>query len=92
MSNKPLSIKAVLFDFDGTLTEPGALNFSLLKETIGCPENSPILEFFKEQGKITRIENTMRVYQTATPQRVRAIHESHQKLSRLLENIPRNSF
>ncbi|UCD31893.1 MAG: HAD-IA family hydrolase [Desulfobacterales bacterium] len=47
MNNKPLSIKAVLFDFDGTLTEPGALNFSLLKETIGCPENSPILEFIE---------------------------------------------
>ena len=47
MNNKPLSFKAVLFDFDGTLTEPGALNFSLLKETIGCPEETPVLEFIQ---------------------------------------------
>jgi HAD superfamily hydrolase (TIGR01509 family) len=47
MNNIPLSIKAVLFDFDGTLTEPGALNFSRLKETIGCPEESPVLEFIQ---------------------------------------------
>ncbi len=47
MSKKSLSIKAVLFDFDGTLTEPGALNFSRLKETIGCPEDLPVLEFIQ---------------------------------------------
>lgn len=47
MNNKPLPIKAVLFDFDGTLTEPGTLNFSLLKETIGCPKDSPVLEFIE---------------------------------------------
>lgn len=41
-------IKAVLFDFDGTLTKPGALNFPLLKETIGCPADVPILEFIED--------------------------------------------
>jgi hydrogenase expression/formation protein HypE len=40
-------IKAVLFDFDGTLTEPGALNFSLVKKTIGCPADTPVLEFIE---------------------------------------------
>jgi hydrogenase expression/formation protein HypE len=43
----PFCIKAVLFDFDGTLTKPGALNFPLLKETIGCPAESPVLEFIE---------------------------------------------
>jgi len=38
-------IQAVLFDFDGTLTFPGALDFPKIKETIGCPPDSPILEF-----------------------------------------------
>ena len=47
MNNKLVSIKAVLFDFDGTLTEPGALNFPRLKETIGCPADSPVLEFIE---------------------------------------------
>jgi hydrogenase expression/formation protein HypE len=44
---RPFYIKAVLFDFDGTLTKPGALNFPLLKETIGCPSDSPVLEFIE---------------------------------------------
>ena len=47
MINKSFCIKAVLFDFDGTLTQPGALNFPLLKETIGCPADIPVLEFIE---------------------------------------------
>ena len=43
--NRSFQIKAVLFDFDGTLTKPGALNFPRLKETIGCPTDVPALEF-----------------------------------------------
>ena len=38
-------IKAVFFDFDGTLTSPGALDFPYIKRAIGCPAESPILEF-----------------------------------------------
>jgi hydrogenase expression/formation protein HypE len=38
-------IKAVFFDFDGTLTSPGALDFPKIKLAIGCPADSPILEF-----------------------------------------------
>ena len=47
MIYKSFRIKAVLFDFDGTLTKPGALDFPLLKETIGCPDDIPILEFIE---------------------------------------------
>jgi len=46
--NQSFYIKAVLFDFDGTLTKPGALNFPRLKETIGCPADVPVLEFIEE--------------------------------------------
>ncbi len=42
---KPFRIKAVLFDFDGTLTFPGALNFPSIKKAIGCPLKDPVLEF-----------------------------------------------
>jgi hydrogenase expression/formation protein HypE len=42
---KPFRTKAVLFDFDGTLTCPGALNFSIIKEALGCPLQDPVLEF-----------------------------------------------
>ncbi len=42
---KPFRTKAVLFDFDGTLTYPGTLNFSIIKKAIGCPPQDPVLEF-----------------------------------------------
>jgi hydrogenase expression/formation protein HypE len=38
-------IRAVLFDFDGTLTEPGSLDFGAIKEAVGCPKGIPVLEF-----------------------------------------------
>ncbi|MDX2439779.1 MAG: HAD family phosphatase [Desulfobacterales bacterium] len=43
----PFCVKAVLFDFDGTLTKPGSLDFKLIKRTIGCPAESFILEFIE---------------------------------------------
>jgi HAD superfamily hydrolase (TIGR01509 family) len=39
------TVKAVLFDFDGTLTQPGAIDFQAVKDAIGCPADQPILEF-----------------------------------------------
>ena len=41
-------IKAVFFDFDGTLTLPGALDFPLIRQTLGCPADQPILEFIQQ--------------------------------------------
>jgi HAD superfamily hydrolase (TIGR01509 family) len=38
-------IRAVLFDFDGTLTRPGSLDFAAIRGAIGCPAGRPILEF-----------------------------------------------
>jgi hydrogenase expression/formation protein HypE len=43
-------MKGVLFDFDGTLTQPGALDFPAIKQAIGCPHSMPILEFIKLQS------------------------------------------
>lgn len=40
-------IKAVLFDFDGTLTRPGALDFPAIKKTLGCPPETPVLEYIQ---------------------------------------------
>ena len=39
------SIRAVLFDFDGTLTVPGNIDFAGIKKEIRCPGDVPILEF-----------------------------------------------
>ena len=42
-------IKGVLFDFDGTLTLPGALDFHAIKHEMNCPLDLPILEFIQTQ-------------------------------------------
>jgi len=44
-----MAIKGVLFDFDGTLTLPGALDFPAIKMSLGCPPDQPILEFIASE-------------------------------------------
>jgi HAD superfamily hydrolase (TIGR01509 family) len=48
MLERPYRIDAVLFDFDGTLTAPGALDFKKIKRELGCPLDRPVLEFIQE--------------------------------------------
>lgn len=45
MTCRSYHIEAVIFDFDGTLTLPGAIDFSYLKQVIACPEAMAVLEF-----------------------------------------------
>ncbi len=45
MMTKICCVKAVLFDFDGTLSRPGALDFNRIKKELGCPLHLPVLEF-----------------------------------------------
>jgi HAD superfamily hydrolase (TIGR01509 family) len=40
-------IKGILFDFDGTLTLPGALDFPAIKRELNCPPDLPILEYLE---------------------------------------------
>ena len=42
-----MTIKGILFDFDGTLTHPGALDFPAIKHELGCPADKPILEYLE---------------------------------------------
>ncbi len=51
----PYRIDAVVFDFDGTLTAPGALDFSTVKKTIGCPDDLPVLEFMDQVNDEARL-------------------------------------
>jgi len=44
---RSFQIQAVLFDFDGTLTDPGALDWAALKARLGCPLDQPVLEFME---------------------------------------------
>ncbi len=49
-------IQGVLFDFDGTLTRPGALNFPAIKRELGCPVETPILEYLDTLPSARRAE------------------------------------
>ena len=48
MNPHPRYIRAVLFDFDGTLTRPDSLDLSQIKQTIGCPQNEYVLEYIRK--------------------------------------------
>ena len=48
------AIKGILFDFDGTLTQPGALDFPAIKQEMDCPKETPILEFIEMQAPDSR--------------------------------------
>jgi HAD superfamily hydrolase (TIGR01509 family) len=41
------TIRAVLFDFDGTLTRPDSLDLSIIKRRIGCPVDHYLLEYIE---------------------------------------------
>jgi hydrogenase expression/formation protein HypE len=44
----PFRVDAVVFDFDGTLTQPGVLDFAAIHEAVGCPRHIGLLEFLAE--------------------------------------------
>ena len=44
---KAFRLRAVLFDFDGTLTHPGALDFAAIKREVGCPPDRFVLEWIE---------------------------------------------
>ena len=51
-------LKAVIFDFDGTLTKQGSIDFKKIKEQIGCHENQYILKYINtltEKNKISAL-------------------------------------
>jgi hydrogenase expression/formation protein HypE len=46
-----MPIRGVLFDFDGTLTRPGSLDFEAMKKALGFPQEYPILEYLNTLGE-----------------------------------------
>lgn len=53
-----------MFDFDGTLTRPGALDFSVIKPVIGCPDSVPVLEYMEGITDPARLEKINQVLET----------------------------
>jgi HAD superfamily hydrolase (TIGR01509 family) len=54
-------ICAVLLDFDGTLTEPGILDFPAIKRSLGCPVDALILEYIETLETPGRRESALAV-------------------------------
>lgn len=52
-------LEAVLFDFDGTLTVPGAIDFAAVRRTLGFPEDQPVLEYLAHLEDLDRREELL---------------------------------
>jgi len=55
-------IRGVLFDFDGTLTQPGALDFASIRREIQCPSGVAILEYI-DRLPFSRREACLKILQ-----------------------------
>ena len=64
-------IKGILFDFDGTLTTPGALDFPAIKKELGCPPDQAILEYLETQTSEKR-SSLMRILEEIEDQAAEA--------------------
>jgi hydrogenase expression/formation protein HypE len=65
-------VRGVLFDFDGTLTRPGALDFAAIRRAIGCPAGRPILEYLAaldDQEERRRAERILDGHELAAARR-----------------------
>ncbi len=58
------TIRAVLFDFDGTLTEPGSLDFNVIRNAIGCPKARPVLEYIRDMPSREGRAEALRILDT----------------------------
>ncbi|RKX78356.1 MAG: hypothetical protein DRP87_06550 [Spirochaetes bacterium] len=54
-------ILGVLFDFDGTLTLPGSIDFSWIRKAMGCPEGESILDFLSRISDKRQKEEAQRI-------------------------------
>lgn len=43
-TGRPFRVEAVVFDLDGTLTRPNAIDFAQVHELLGCPQDRDLLE------------------------------------------------
>jgi hydrogenase expression/formation protein HypE len=60
-SRRPFRLRAVLFDFDGTLTRPGALDFAAVKQAVGCPPDGLLLEWIETLPRGARRDDALAV-------------------------------
>ncbi len=51
-----MSLKAVIFDFDGTLTKQGSIDFNKIKNAVNCPPDEHLLDFIDKQDPIKKMK------------------------------------
>lgn len=59
-----MRVKGVLFDFDGTLTRPGLLDFAIIKKAMQCPADTAILEYIASLPPGKRRERCERILES----------------------------
>jgi phosphoglycolate phosphatase-like HAD superfamily hydrolase len=52
---------ALVFDFDGTLTAPGGIDFLAMRAAVGCPPDGTLLEFIAELPDVERVRANRRM-------------------------------
>jgi len=68
-------IQGIIFDFDGTLTKPGALDFIGLKNRIACPDNIPVLEYINNAAELTEKRDYFKSILEEEEQKAAAVSE-----------------
>jgi len=81
-------IRAVLFDFDGTLTRPGVIDFAGMRSLLGCAEGQPILEHverIEDSAERERADAILDAHEMAAAERSEPNDDAEQTVHRLLE-------
>lgn len=60
-----MKVRGFVFDFDGTLTHPGALDFAEIRRQIGCPEDRSIIPWIETIRDSERREKALEILLSA---------------------------
>jgi len=86
---RPFRICAVVFDFDGTLTRPGAIDFAAIHRAVGCPRGMGLLEFLEaidDPEKRLRKEAILVAAETEAAERCEANDGAKELVALIREN------
>lgn len=60
-----MKASGVVFDFDGTLTHPGVIDFAAIRKRIGCPEEQSIIQWIEEVPDAVRRADALEILLSA---------------------------
>ena len=83
---RPFRVTGVIFDFDGTLTRPGTINFAAVHEAVGCPRDIGLLEFLQTAVLALQLEQTIGAVELEAAERCEANEGAVEFVAFLREN------